>query len=208
MLSPALLHSIPSLLLICPRFYFNLNALKVLDMIKLSSEGYCIEAHRVGANTSALKSFIESYASSKGGWKGPLTWMAAAFYPAINAMAYRYIRCAPEDIAWFAALVAPASHQPPLYDSSWSDPFQNISFLPFVNMIRNEAWPADSLLDYYDTFIRSAIQATPFKFKFDYPFTVLMAKWPKVNPLGLQRQAPPTAYYYQVFFITQNPYQI
>ena len=40
-------------------------------MIKLSSEGYCIEAHKVGANTSALKFFIESYASSKGGWKGP-----------------------------------------------------------------------------------------------------------------------------------------
>ena len=58
-------------------------------MIKLSSEGYCIEAHKVGANTSALKFFIESYASSKGGWKGPLTWMATAFYPAINAMAYR-----------------------------------------------------------------------------------------------------------------------
>jgi len=102
-------------------------------MIKLSSEGYCIEAHKVGANTSALKFFIESYASSKGGWKGPLTWMATAFYPAINAMAYRrplppplvvqrcfvtltrYLRCAPEDIAWFAALVAPASHQPPMY---------------------------------------------------------------------------------------------
>ena len=29
-------------------------------------------------------------------------------------------------------------------------------------MIRNEAWPADSLLDYYDTFIRTAIQATPY----------------------------------------------
>ena len=27
----------------------------VLDIIKLSSEGYCMEAHRVGANTSALK---------------------------------------------------------------------------------------------------------------------------------------------------------
>jgi hypothetical protein len=79
-----------------------------------------------------------------------------------------------------------------------SDPYQNVSFLPFVNMIRNEAWPADSLLDYYDTFIRSKIQATPFKFQFDYPFTVLMAKWPKVNPLSLQRQAPPTAYYFQV----------
>ena len=84
------------------------------------------------------------------------------------------------------------------YDKSWSDPYQNVSFLPFVNMIRNEAWPADSLLDFYDTFIRSAIQATPFKFQFDYPFTVLMAKWPKVNPLALQRQAPPTAYYFQV----------
>ena len=79
-----------------------------------------------------------------------------------------------------------------------SDPYQNVSFLPFVNMMRNEAWPADSLLDYYDTFIRSKIQATPFKFQFDYPFTVLMAKWPKVNPLSLQRQAPPTAYYFQV----------
>ena len=57
-------------------------------MIKLSSESYCIEAHKVGANTSALKYFIETYASSRGGWKGPLTWMATAFYPAINAMAY------------------------------------------------------------------------------------------------------------------------
>ena len=34
--------------------------MQVLDMIRLSSEGYCIEAHRVGANTSALKYFIES----------------------------------------------------------------------------------------------------------------------------------------------------
>jgi hypothetical protein len=54
------------------------------------------------------------YASSRGGWKGPLSWMATAFYPAINAMAYRYLRCAPEDIQWFAALVAPASHKPAL----------------------------------------------------------------------------------------------
>ena len=67
-------------------------------------------------------------------------------------------------------------------------------------MMRNEAWPAGSLLDYYDTFIRTKIQDTPFKFQFDYPFTVLMAKWPRVNPLGLQRQAPPTAYYMQVCY--------
>ena len=56
-----------------------------------------------------------------------------------------------------------------------------MSFLPFVNMMRNEAWPADSLLDYYDTFVRTAIQATPFKFNFDYPFTV--------------RHAPPPLYF-------------
>ncbi len=34
---------------------------------------------------------------------------------------------------------------------------------------------------------------------------VLMAKWPKVNPLNLQRQAPPTAYYYQNVLAMYSP---
>lgn len=153
-----------------------------LDAISLLRLGWCPDALRANFTESRLVSIASLIARI--GSQAKFSSMASAALPALNAVIFRYLRCAPGDIP-FLKSVADA---PLIPDRMLSRHSMFSSLVVFLNVVANELWTGamDASVS-FDFNVRTSLQASPFRDVFVQETLVYaMAMWPRPREAAFQ----------------------
>jgi hypothetical protein len=164
----------------CPKTEcFNLFAndpyRAALDAISLLRMGWCPDALRANFTENRLVAIASLI--SRIGSQPKFSTMASAALPALNAVIYRYMRCAPGDVPFLKSV----AEAPLIPDRMLSRRTLFSNLAVFLNVVANELWSGamDASVS-FDFNVRPFIQASPFRDTFAQEILVYaMAMWPR-----------------------------
>jgi len=165
----------------CPACFklFGVDPYKAaLDAVSLLRLGWCPDALRAGFNEARLVSIASLIARI--GSQPKFSSMASAALPALNAVIFRYMRCAPGDVPFLASVAAA-----PLIPDEMLSRRQYIvtNLIVFFNIVANELWSGaiDASVS-FDFNVRETLMASPFRDVFAQETLVYaMGLWPRAR---------------------------
>jgi hypothetical protein len=146
-----------------------------LDAVSLLRLGWCPDALRANFTETRLVSIASLI--SRIGSQPKFSSMASAALPALNAIIFRYLRCAPEDIPFLKSV----AEAPLIPDRMLSRRTLFSNLVVFLNVVANDLWSGamDASVS-FDFNVRQSIQASPFRDTFAQETLVYaMAMWPR-----------------------------
>jgi hypothetical protein len=147
-----------------------------IDAIALLRLGWCAEALLAGFNENRLVSIASLL--RRIGSQPKFSSMASAALPALNAIIFRYLRCAPGDIPFLKSVAGATLIQDRMLSRRYTL-FSNL--IVFINVVANEMWSGsmDTSVS-FDFNVLQALRATPFRDNFIQETLVYaMSMWPR-----------------------------
>jgi hypothetical protein len=144
----------------------------VLDSFQLMNRGWCPLAIEAGFSRSRLIELASLFSFM--GYSPKNSVMASASFPALVAVAFRYIRCQPQDILFLSSVASGKTY----FDGEF-EVFRRTNFLVLLNVFANDFY-SDALgtAVNFDSLMRSANSLSPFMNGVSDFLPNLLGMWP------------------------------